>query len=97
MNFWAQLGTAVLGGLASSYEGRQQQQMSREQVEATGRENRRTAEFSAGLADWYMQRDRDEKRKAFGNYSQFSNLASLAPQYSQTYTAPALGTKPTAG
>lgn len=97
MSFWSSLGTAILGGLASSYEGKQDARLTREQIEAQGRESRRNTEFQLGLADWYNQRDRAEKRKAFENYRSFSNLGDLAPFYREKPSATPLPTKPTAG
>lgn len=78
------LGKAVLGGLSSKYDAKAEAKKTKEQVEAEGKEKRKSVEFEMSLADYYAMKARKEKKDAFSNYTQFGNLASFAPYYRDT-------------
>lgn len=71
---------AMLGGLGGAAEAF----MSEENIEAMGREQRRTLDFTAQLEDYYGQKDKARKRTALDTYGQFSLMDRWAPNYVDT-------------
>lgn len=78
---YSNVGNAILSGLGSMFGGDDESDAAKEAAKRGGIEGRQTLLFQKRLEDFYTQRDRAEKRDAFKNYTQFSSLASLAPQY----------------
>lgn len=70
--FGAMLGG--LGGAADAY-------LNEENIEAMGREQRRTLDYTASLEDYYKQNDKLRKRRALDTYGQFSLMDRWAPNY----------------
>lgn len=93
-DFWG----ALLGGLDSWADNENDKDKDRRSSQAaqalartTGQESRRTAEYTAGLADYYRRLQMQERRQGMSNFGQFARR-----QYNQTYTPPPVGAAPTA-
>jgi hypothetical protein len=66
---------AMLGGLGGAADAF----LSKEAVEESGKQNRRTLDFKAALDDYYQQKNKVRKRAALDTYGQFSTMDRWAP------------------
>lgn len=66
---------AMLGGLGGAADAF----LSKEAVEESGKQNRRTLDFKAALDDYYLQKNKVRKRAALDTYGQFSTMDRWAP------------------
>lgn len=72
------LWTSLLGGLGGAAQGYLSGKDLKEGIEARGREDRRTAGYTAELADFYRQKDKVRKRTALDTYGQFSLAGNIS-------------------
>lgn len=67
--------SGILGGL----NGAANAYISKEAVEQSGKESRKTLDFKAALEDYYAQKGKVRKRAALDTYGQFSTMDRWAP------------------
>lgn len=85
----------ILGGISSSADSKNATKLSKEQIAQQGLEGRKTAGYTADMEWYYKQRERDQKMKGAGNYSQFNSLERFVPGYTPSAPPSPLPTKPT--
>lgn len=76
------IGEAILSGIGSALGGSDSKGPTSKEA---GIESRRDMLYTAGIEDFYKQRDRSEKRDAFKNYAGWGNLSLSNPAYRNTH------------
>lgn len=93
--------SAILGGISSSSKNKQQTantnlegEWNIKTAKEGGYQDRESYAFKSALDDYYAKKNRAEKTRALGNYTQFSSLDNFAPGYKNKFT-PDTATMPT--
>ena len=103
-NIWGGIISGI-GSIASGYLGSKQQDknnaasmlMTKEQIEASGYQNRLNSAFEAQLVDYMKQQDRARDRVTLNQYGRYNLLSDLMPTNSPAVEVPKMPTNPTGG
>ncbi len=95
---WGNIFAAVLSGVASSAEGKEERRASKEEIREGGMQNRATSAFETDNEYYYNQLLRKEKSRALDTgYNQFSTVRNFAPNYTPATGLDAVPAKPKPG